>query len=131
MRASSWRRGRRGLPRWSPRRGRGGHTGAVGCVGATASLSPVDDLIRQMDRIRSGAATNMMTSAMMKTEQVERDPRLDPHQLAARGQRAEQERGEHDATRPQTGQQGERDRGEPDPAGQVERKLADRADHHE
>ena len=33
-------------------------------------------LTRQIVRISPGAATNMMTSAMMKSEQVERDPRL-------------------------------------------------------
>ena len=111
--------------------GRGGHIGAVGWCGATASVAGSIDLDPpdRPDQVRRGDEHDDQRHD--EHEEVERDPGLDAHRLAARRQRPEQERGDDDAARAEARQQGEGDRGEPDPAGQVERELADRADDQE
>ena len=112
--------------------GRGGHIGAVGGCGVdAASFAGSATLSRQIDRIRPGAATNMITSAMMNTSRSNGIPDWIPIDLPPDVSAPNSSAATHDAARPEAGQQGERDRGEPDAAGQVGRELADGADDQE
>ena len=133
MRASRSARGPRGSA--SPGASVGGGRTAVGLAGASARRSAVctSERLRTLhppdrpDQARRGHEHD--DERHDEDQQVERDARLDPHQLAAGRQRAEQQRRKDDAARPEAGQEGERDRVEPDAAAdRSSRQLADRAD---
>ncbi len=110
---------------------RGAHTGAVGWWGATASAAGSLILIRQIDRIRFGAATNMMTRAMMKTRRSKGIPDWIPMSLPPDVSAPNSKAATTTPLGRRPAKQGEGDRREPDPAGQVEGQLADRPDDHE
>ena len=65
---------------------RGGHTGSDGPTGVTDATSGAGfgTFTRQIDRIRPGAATNMMTSAMMKNSRSNGIAGLDAHRPCRR-----------------------------------------------